>query len=280
MRNTGEFPLVITALSATAPWTVALSGTSTLPITIPAPTSAGVVSTVDLTVTLGDSTYGNVIPQGTLTITSNDPGEPNAMITLSGYGGLEPSLQSLINSVFGYQTVILKPGQSIDTHGAPTLVGDEVINIYWNAAFPGRPVQVREIASFETSQINPFSWIPESQVNLPAAQLPAPLFSSSKYDTFTLFPFLTGTTTYAAGQFTPSEPFEFKVTNDWSDDTKNIPARTGDLAHRHRFFPLKDLSGNLVPETYILADDYGGSAYDYNDNVYIISNIVPAPETQ
>ena len=49
-----------------------------------------------------------------------------------------------------------------------------------------------------------------------------------------------------------------------------------------RIFPLKDENGNVVPNTYIAAMDYTANKFanwDYNDNIYLISNIKPVSTT-
>jgi hypothetical protein len=45
-----------------------------------------------------------------------------------------------------------------------------------------------------------------------------------------------------------------------------------------RFFPLKNADNSVVPDTYIVTMDYSGASinFDFNDNIYIISNIKPA----
>jgi malectin (di-glucose binding ER protein) len=45
-----------------------------------------------------------------------------------------------------------------------------------------------------------------------------------------------------------------------------------------RFWTLKDRTGAVVPNTYLMSIDYNGINYDYNDNVYLISNIRPQPD--
>ena len=37
----------------------------------------------------------------------------------------------------------------------------------------------------------------------------------------------------------------------------------------------KDRDGNVIPNTYLMAMDYSGINYDYQDNVYLITNIKP-----
>ena len=47
-----------------------------------------------------------------------------------------------------------------------------------------------------------------------------------------------------------------------------------------RIWPVRDRAGAIVPSTYLVAMDYSGINYDYNDNVYLVSNMKPeAPQT-
>ncbi len=74
--------------------------------------------------------------------------------------------------------------------------------------------------------------------------------------------------------------------NRFSDDSFNPPdfdkdgnIISGTTGHAFRFYPLKDENGDLVPNTYIMANDYTANQFvnwDYNDNVYIVTNIKPA----
>ena len=92
-----------------------------------------------------------------------------------------------------------------------------------------------------------------------------------------LFPRQEGSSNPAAGTFTPHGNFGFRVDNEWSDDTKNVQEHPGGgWGHHMRFYPLRDAYGNLVPNTYLMVMDYNGINYDYNDNMYLISNIKPA----
>jgi hypothetical protein len=42
-----------------------------------------------------------------------------------------------------------------------------------------------------------------------------------------------------------------------------------------RFFPLKNADGQIVADTYLMVMDYNGVNYDYNDNMFLITNIRP-----
>jgi hypothetical protein len=103
------------------------------------------------------------------------------------------------------------------------------------------------------------------------------IFSTDPVDSQTLYPRLSGGGA-AQGSFTipGTQAFGFRIDNEWSDDTKNPQEHTGGgWGHHVRFFPLRDTSGNLVPDTYIMVMDYNGVNYDYNDNMFLISNIRP-----
>jgi hypothetical protein len=64
------------------------------------------------------------------------------------------------------------------------------------------------------------------------------------------------------------------VSSSNSDRTKNSEGKIG-----LRFYKVIDANGNLVPNAYLVAHDYIGNPlvtnYDYQDNVYYISNVRP-----
>jgi hypothetical protein len=42
-----------------------------------------------------------------------------------------------------------------------------------------------------------------------------------------------------------------------------------------RFYPMRNIAGQIVPDTYIVVMDYNGVNYDYNDNMYVLQNVRP-----
>src|SRR5205085_9873194 len=94
-------------------------------------------------------------------------------------------------------------------------------------------------------------------------------------------PHLSGSTTaYASGTFSPtSTAFGFKVDSRFSDDSLNpMDSGTPGTGHAFRFYAARDQSGNIIPNTYLMAQDYTGlsySNYDYQDNLYLVSNVRP-----
>jgi len=75
------------------------------------------------------------------------------------------------------------------------------------------------------------------------------------------------------------------VTFGWNLDGENSldSANTADIAmgrtgHSVRFYPVRDHNGNIIANTYFMTMDYavaGSQNYDFNDELYVISNIKP-----
>ena len=47
------------------------------------------------------------------------------------------------------------------------------------------------------------------------------------------------------------------------------------MGHHLRIWPARNRSGAIIANTYLVSMDYSGINYDYNDNVYLVSNIKP-----
>ena len=93
---------------------------------------------------------------GTLTITTNDPVHPTESVNLSGWwqyrtADMEPSLQSLVNTLAGYDTQIASTYMNELTQTNPaaaTYYGEEVNSPYWTMADPNNPVSVLQLAAW------------------------------------------------------------------------------------------------------------------------------------
>ena len=300
ITNTGSSTLSISSLTFSGPYSF-VSGGSTTSI---AP-AASATLVIQFTGAGTGSSIKEEIP-GTLTINSNDPENPTQVIKLDGWWQDyseqtpshvydEPSLAQVVQD-FGYGTTVLSPGQVMDTGGKPIKVGEENLSAYWLRADTNAPVTVDLITALHKQEstdpttgavVNTASvikWFYQGDSSDPTF-----LFQHNEDEGQSFLPHLANSTTqYAIGTFTPnSSPFGFKVDSRYSDDTLNpsdfiltdpnetpIPG-TG---HSFRFFALKDSTGKLIPNTYLMAMDYTGlsySNYDYQDNIYIISNVKP-----
>jgi N-acetylneuraminic acid mutarotase len=275
LKNTGTDPLTITGLPITGPWQ--LFSPPALPATI-AP-----AGTLDVTVQF--VAVSGRVSNGTLTIQSNDSVTPSKTVELSGYwqsvseGGREPSLGELAK-VFGYTTAITYAGQSLNQQGFVRAVGEEVVSPYWTRADTTKPVSVRQLAAyhscFSTAQM---IWFAKGSTTGTG------IFTMSGNDCQSVLPRLNSLAGPAQGSFSPSGTFGFRTDGERSDPTLNATTADvtngcpGPCGHHMRFWPVKDRSGALVSNTYLMSMDYSGINYDYNDNVYLITNVKPeAPQ--
>jgi fibronectin type 3 domain-containing protein/regulation of enolase protein 1 (concanavalin A-like superfamily) len=273
IRNTGSAPLVLGTLSTTGDFTLdspPAGGTSVAPGAF-----------LDLTVrfTATSSTNGKM-KLGTLTVNSNDADEPATVIQLGGYwqsrneGGQEPGLQEIVNT-YGFKTQIIYSGQVLNQGGRIVRVGDEVLSPYWFRADTSSPATARQLAAFHT-QGNTASlyWHAKGSTTV------TKLFTEDGVWGQSFLPPLSGSngTLPSFAAFSPTGAFGWRIDGkEWSDPTKN-PAPAGqpqDQGHHVRFWVARDRTGAIIPNTYIMSMDYAGINYDYNDNVFLLTNIRP-----
>jgi glucose/arabinose dehydrogenase len=281
LENSGSQPLVISSITSSN----AFFSVST-PITYPLTIAAG--SSLDLTLLYSPTHTGlNALDSGTLTIKSNDPITPTLSLQLAGiwqsYGNMtpngtytEPSVAQIV-STFGYTTVITNPGQSLNQSGQIETAGQEVLSSYWTRADTNLPITVQQLAAFHTegngSTLYWYSQGHSTSFNS--------ILSAVGDNAQSLLPVENDKSkTPSIGMFSPSGIFGFNIDkSEFSDNTLNAHGGTLDQGHHVRFWPAYNSAGQLVPNTYIMAMDYtsAGENYDYNDNVYLISNMKPAP---
>jgi glucose/arabinose dehydrogenase len=209
-----------------------------------------------------------------LTISTTDPVNPNRTIQLAGYfqykneRDQEPNISTLVNRMYGYTTKVLNAGQSLNTGGRVQAVGEEVITDYWRKADPNAPVSVRQLAAYHTQgDTGTLSWYSKTTKQLRT------LMVHSGVEAQSLLPNTTSGTPGAAN-FNPDGDFGFKIDMEWSISSFNKQEQPGGgYGHHVRFWPARDRSGQLIPNTYIMGMDYLAKNYDYQDNVYLVSNI-------
>jgi fibronectin type 3 domain-containing protein len=293
INNTGDEPLVVSSYSISSGWE--LVNPPTFPLTVAAGSSYSLTIEFDQT-SVPSHSYnetndvyepnGGAAMTGTLTLNSNDPNHPSSSITLAGYfqtqseDSEEPSLQTIVNLLAGWSTDINSSPipdltETTATTGSPTYYGDEVVSAYWTAADPGSSVTVQQLDAYHTEgNTATVYWYPQGKSGTHNK-----LFNTVNLNGQTLFPDTYGTTTPAAASFTTTGNFGFDVDGIFSDDTLN--KGTPGVGHHFRFFPIIDASGNVVPNTYIMTMDYTATPenFDFQDNVYIVSNIRPVTKT-
>ncbi|MDQ3458753.1 MAG: choice-of-anchor D domain-containing protein [Deinococcota bacterium] len=226
------------------------------------------------------------VRRATMTIVSNATGGANTAVELAGAQQTRPewvfetSLTQLA-MVFGYGTDIGEP--LVESSDSP-LAGDEIREPFWTRADSSQPVYVRQMAAFHGCCLYS-DWFDLGSAN-------TRFFHHPDYAQ-SIFPPLQGNPERRAQRLYNSPParFEIRVGSGPQVYTTNVAAtESGNLGVR--MWPVKDRSGAPVPNAYLVAQDYvdaqpeqegcgdgdgGGVANcDYNDNVYLITNIEPA----
>ena len=273
VSNTGTGPLSVSRLTLTGPWSL---------VNPPAlPTTIAVGGQLDVTVRFVAESGSTAA--GSLAIASDDAVTPSRTVQLAGYwqsvseGGQEPALDTTLNSVFGYKTALLYSGQALNRQGRVETAGEEVLSPYWSRVDAGQPVTVRQLAALHTQgNTATISWHARGATTLNT------VFTHAGIDGQSFLPRLNGSATApAAGSFSPGAVFGFKIDSEWSDHTKNDQTADrnngcpGPCGHHVRFWPARDRAGNRIAGSWLVAMDYSGINYDYNDNVYLVTNMKP-----
>ena len=281
IHNSGDQPLTITSATLSNTEDFRINTTGLNGFVIP----AGGQKDIEVRFT---ATTGR-IETGTLTLSTNDPDEPTTVVQLTGIfqdrsEREEPTLQEVVQ-VFGYGTAITNEGQTLFVEGEQgrvSAVGDEVLSPYWRRNDPARAVEALQLAAYHTHGENEkerLNWHYRGSNTITEVFAHGPLEGQS------VLPRLNESTTQvAAGTFKPATrngdvnpAFGFRIREEWSDPTKNIQEKEGGgYGHRVRFWQAEDASGTAIPNTYILAMDYLGINYDYQDNIYLVTNLTPA----
>ncbi len=273
VSNNGTADLTVTGVTVTGAWTV--------DTTLNFPTVLPPGRFLDVPIRFVATSGG--LQTGALTVTTNDPAAPALSATLAGYwqsvseGGQEPTIQQVFQ-LFGWSTVVVGPGQKLNEHGLVHAIGDEVLAPFWGRFDNKKPVAVRQLVSYRTQNASSImKWMPKG------VRTATNLFTNQANSAQSVLPPLTGSTSPAAGTFNPLGVFELKVDAEFSDPTRNT--QTADIAkgcpgpcgHHVRFWPVKDATGAVVPHTWVLGMDYASINYDYQDNMYLVTNADPAP---
>lgn len=281
VTNTGTAPLNITGTTVASGWQITGNGGA-------ATVAPG--GTRDITIKFtaqNDGPTKSGVWEGELVITSNAGNAPRQVVKLSGLwqsvseGGQEPTAPQ-VTRVFGIKTVIVAPGQTLYNGGRVRTVGEEILSPYWKRADASKPVRAIQLAAYhgnDKGQKSFLRWFPKG--NPSGGQ---GVITQASWNAQSVLPRKDGDpNALAAAQFTPSAPiFGFKTDGEWSDPTLNDQrdcAATEKCGHHVRVWPVRDAQGILVPNTYMLMHDIANfnssTNFDFQDSIYLISNIQP-----
>jgi len=290
LRNVGDEPLVLSNLNIEGPYKVvgsfpdSISPGASANVTIQFTATAPPTFTYNQTNALTNQRQAGAYI-GSLSFSTNDPANTTYSETLAGWfqtfseANNEPSLQSMVNLLFDYQTNIAPPRTvTLSQDDEPVYYGEEVVSAFWQRANSSKPVGVRQIAAYHTQGVNvPVYWHAQGSTtnNL--------LFRHDPAASQTLLPNIQGGTGPAFGTFSTNNTFGFRVDNSYSDDSRNPRPEYGG-GHEVRFFPVRDHFGNLLANTYFMVQDYSIPVngippnFDFQDNLYILTNVMPASD--
>ncbi len=276
IHNTGTDPLNVTDLTVTGAFSLVN------PPALPALVAVGGTLTVQVRFTATAIGGSGGLYTGSLTVGSDDPAHPTTSVELGGFwqsvseGGQEPDVAELAK-LFGYTTTVTAAGVALNQNGKVEASGDEILSPYWLRADPTQPVSVRQLSAFHTQgNTASFFWHAKGSTTTPT------LFTHAGVEGQSILPHRNGSTTLpASGTFTPTAAFGLKIDGEWSDPTKNNQAADvangciGACGHHVRAWAVRDRTGAIVPNTWLVGMDYSGINYDYNDNLFLISNMKP-----
>lgn len=280
IHNNGLDPLLVSSLSVSDPAIFKIdkvNGSDYDPaIQFPAIISSG--SSLDVIVKFIAKNLASrvLVVSETLTIHSNDEKFPVKTISLDGLwqrdgeGVREPTLQEIITT-FGFKTNIGFAASDPDEGDSAKLKGDEINPGYFVRTDPSKPVLIRQLAAYHNccQSVETFKWFYKGTTNYQSA------FQQISFDGQTLLPRRSKSATYypAGGTISPTDAFGINIGGSFTDASKNSGNKLG-----VRVYLAIDSLGNVIPDAFILANDYVGNSstnFDYNDNVYFINNVKP-----
>ncbi len=229
----------------------------------------------------------------TLTIISNDDENPQQAVQLHGLwqrqaeSFREPNINEILEA-FNLKTETGFTNKKIGTDS--TITGDEVIVSFFERANPAEEIYVRQLSAYHGccnqneairyEDENPLTEIGGSRILFHLgvdAQSILPRRDTAAFSGRFGRP--------AEGTFETNNFFSLTVLRDCTfpnlnPPTANDPDAQGEIGIR--IWKLRNSDGEIVPNTFLLANDYLGTAftnYDYNDNLYVITNVRPLNST-
>jgi hypothetical protein len=277
IRNKGLNNLVINSLTlGDTSWKfVKLKGVDYDPASLPLTIAPGTFADLTVQFVAVDTATRVKVLYDTLTIVSNDDKFPekkiylNGLLQKQGEGSNEPWAQEIINA-FGYKTRTGFNRIDPDAGDSTKLKGDEIRPSFFVRADTTRPVTVRQMAAYHgcCHRTERIVWYAKGSTTTRT------ILTHLAIDAQSVLPRKNASRTAGQSSFTPQSPFGFIIGYVDNTDARKNPGRKIGI----RVWKAFDPQGNIIPNSYIIANDYLGSSftnYDYNDNMYFISNVRP-----
>ncbi|MHB0777600.1 carbohydrate-binding protein, partial [Halomonas sp. WWR20] len=287
ISNNGSADFTITSLEIADPSLFEIVGDTTN-LVVPAGGS------LDVTVRfIAEDTNDGSLYESALMVHANNSETPQAVVQLAGIAqgqsenGQEPTVQEIVDA-FGFSTDVAQA--QMNQGGLVEANGDEIIAPYFQRADSSAPIKITQLAAYHTQ-----GDIARLFVHDVDSRDLNEILAHDELDGQTLLPrtlddgdLLTTTT------LDRDAPFGFfaEISDrqgyiSWSDPDANLYEDSVDAignpgtnlnwnendGHLIRVYVAKDGAGNVIPDTYIVIQDYAGVNYDYNDNIFLVENV-------
>ncbi len=249
---------------------------------------------IDVTVRfIADDPNDASLYEASLVINSSDSDEGEKVIQLAGLAqnqsesGQEPLVQEIINA-FGYTTNVAE-GQ-MNQGGLVEANGDEILSPYFQRADGSSPIKITQLAAYHTQGDVARLFIhdvdsrnldeilahdeADGQTLLPRTLNDGDLLTTTTLDRdapFGFFAEISGRQGYISWSDPDANLYEDTIDEIGNPGT-NLNWDEND-GHLIRVYVAKDADGNVIPDTYIVIQDYAGVNYDYNDNIFLVENV-------
>ncbi len=265
------------AAGADLPVTVQALTTTAAVGPAPAQNSGAAASIATLTATAGSVTAQTNLYSLVLTVPTHEPTLGEILIEL-GYKLNVGVAQNDANPISPSDATKLPKGIEAGT--------DEIAAPLFVKAGTGN-VTMLAVARFSPEGPMPFGWYPKGSPtthNMAGTMATTTDMQTSNGARMVLSPvtgtqaFDPGTTVFGTWVYSDQMSMKYSIgtaTNgdyDYSEDAPNTPAGT----HRTKVYPLKDVTGTLVANSFLIAVEEAGNG-DYQDYVFVLGNAKVAP---
>ncbi|MEO6329741.1 MAG: hypothetical protein ABIO55_12450 [Ginsengibacter sp.] len=194
-------------------------------------------------------------------------------LSTNGLEGENEAPLSFIVDALGYKTNIGWTG--LANHSLSELQGDEIPPSLFRKAGKGR-VEIIPVARYSPDFELPFGYYYIDTAAMAEKHQVGILAKAGKYPEHQmLFPAIaSGSNSFDPG----NNAFGFYATGPthtaYSEDVWNRLLHPHNVAHAARIYPLRDATGKLLINTYLLCFEEAKNG-DYNDYVFVVNNILP-----
>ncbi|MEO7983468.1 MAG: DUF1080 domain-containing protein [Bacteroidota bacterium] len=186
-------------------------------------------------------------------------------------GENEPTLATVAD-VLGYSVNV--GWSTLANNSLPPLQGDELPYSLFRKAGKGK-VEIVPVARYSPDFELPFGYYIDT-AEIPEKHQVGVLAKAGSFPEHQcLFPALSsGSNAFDPGNRSFGFYFSSPTHSAWSEDAWNMLFFPANAVHATRIYPLKDSTGKLISNTYLLCYEEAKNG-DYNDYVFVVKNITP-----